>query len=69
MALIKTEIIFMVYGQNGVGTTEKRILELTPQEFTACTSSSREKNENLKHWAKTMFPTSKEVKIITARKI
>jgi hypothetical protein len=62
---VKAEITFMVYGQNGSGKIEKRTLELSHQDFTACSSSNRDKNEGLKSWAKNMFPSAKDVKIQT----
>lgn len=69
MSTVKAEITFMVYGQNGVGKIEKRVLELGHQDFIACTSSNRDKNEHLKSWSKALFPTSKNVKIQTARRL
>ena len=69
MSTVKAEITFMVYGQNGVGKIQKRILELEHQDFIACTSSNRDKNEQLNVWAKNMFPTAQKVKIQTASKI
>lgn len=66
---VTAEITFMVYGQNGAGHIEKRVMELDIQDYTACTSSNREKNEALKAWAKGLFPSSKDVKIQTARKL
>lgn len=59
----------MVYGQNGSGKIEKRIMELSHQDFIACTSSNREKNDQLKSWSKNLFPTSKDVKIQGIKKI
>ena len=67
--LVNTEIVFMVYGQNGSGKIEKRILQLSHQDYIACTSSNRNNDEKLKNWAKNMFPTAKDVKIQTARKL
>lgn len=69
MSTVKAEVTFMVYGQNGSGKIEKRTMDLSHQDFIACTSSARDNNEQLKSWAKTMFPTSKEVKIQSARKL
>lgn len=69
MSSVNAEITFMVYGQNGSGKIEKRTMELSNQDFIACTSSNRDKNEQLKSWAKMMFPTAKEVKIQTARRL
>ena len=66
---VKAEITFMVYGQNGSGKIEKRTMDLSHQNFIACTSSNRDKNESLKSWAKMMFPTAKDVKIQTARRL
>ena len=65
---ITAEISFMVFGQNGAGHIEKRVIEMDIQDYTACTDSNREKNAALKSWAKSMFPTAKDVKIQTARK-
>lgn len=66
---VNAEITFMVYGQNGTGKIEKRTMELSHQDYIACTSSNRDKNEQLKSWAKSMFPTARDVKIQTARKL
>lgn len=66
MPTVNAEITFMVYGQNGSGKIQKRTLELESQDFIACTSSNRDKNEELKAWTKTLFPTAKEVKIQSA---
>ena len=65
---ITAEVTFMVYGQNGVGKIEKRTMELSQQDFTACTGTNRNNNENLKRWAMNMFPTAKDVKIQTIKK-
>jgi hypothetical protein len=69
MLSVNAEITFMVYGQNSTGKVEKRTMELSHQDFIACTSSNRDKNEQLKSWAKMMFPSAKEVKIQTARRL
>lgn len=69
MASITAEITFMVYSQNGVGRIEKRTMELSNQDFSACTSSLRDKNEQLIQWAFTLFPTARKVHIQGARKI
>ena len=69
MSTVKAEITFMVYGQNGSGKIQKRVMELEHQDFIACTSSNRDKNEQLISWTRTLFPTAKEVKIQTARQI
>lgn len=69
MSSITAEVTFMVYSQNGVGRPEKRILELTHQDYIACSSSNRDKNEQLKNWGKMMFPTAKDVRIQGAKRI
>lgn len=69
MSTVKAEITFMVYGQNSVGKIEKKVLELGHQDFIACTSSNRDKNQQLKNWSKALFPASKDVKIQTARRL
>lgn len=69
MTSITAEVTFMVYSQNGVGRPEKRILELTHQDYIACSSSNRDKNEQLKSWGKMMFPTAKDVRIQGAKRI
>ncbi|NCP52495.1 MAG: hypothetical protein GW817_09505 [Flavobacteriales bacterium] len=59
------EITFMVYGQNGTGHIQKRVMELSQQDFTACTRGG----ENLKQWTSTLFPTAKKVQIKSIREI
>ena len=63
MAVVKTEVTFMVYRQNGTGKLETRIMDLTAQDYIACTSSNRRKNPKLLAWGLSLFPSAKEVKI------
>ena len=65
---INAELTFMVYQQRGAGRIEKRTMELSLQDYTACTSSNRNDNNQLKSWAKNMFPTAYDVKIQTISK-
>lgn len=66
MSVIKAEVTFMVMQQNGTGHTEKRILDLSQQDFDACNNTV--KKEQIKGWAKMMFPSAKDVKIQFATK-
>ena len=59
---VKAEVSFLVY-HNGIGRIEDRTMELSDQDYTACSSSDRNDNEQLKSWAKMMFPTAEDVKI------
>lgn len=65
----KTEVTFMVYGKNGTGKIEKKFFDLTANERIACSSSNRDKNNELMSWARNQFLDAKDVKIITAREI
>lgn len=66
---IKAEITFMVYQQKGAGRIEKRTMEMSQQDYIACTSSRKnDDNSPMKSWAKNLFPSAYDVKIQTITK-
>jgi hypothetical protein len=63
---ITAEITFMVYEQRSAGVIEKRTMELSQEDYTTCTSSTRNDNDSpMKIWAKSLFPSAFDVQIET----